>query len=258
MSEPTPRKVSRYGWKKDLPDHRDHFFTVPAPREVPRKVDLSAGCPPIYDQGHLGSCTANAVGALFQYKEIQEKQPDSAGAPSRLFIYYNERWLEGSTAYDSGATIRDSIRALAQWGSVKETVWPYDVKRFADKPPPQVYEAAKKDIITEYSRIVQKIADLRTCLADGNPFVFGFTVYQSFESAGVAKSGVVPMPGWFDRAIGGHAVMAVGYDDDTKRFLVRNSWGGKWGQGGLFTMPYEYLLNPDLASDIWTINSVPA
>lgn len=257
---PTVRKVKGYGWKRDLPDHRDHFYTVPAPVQVPRKVDLSPQCPPVFDQGQLGSCVSNAVTALFQFDEMRQKEDDASQPNSRLFLYYNARSLEDAVGYDAGATIRDGIRAVAAYGSVKESAWPYDIEKFTVRPTDEVFSQARKDIITEYRRIVQKIADLRACLASGNPFAFGFTVYQSFESQEVAQTGNASMPGWFDRAIGGHAVMAVGYNDDTKRFLVRNSWGNKWGlpdNPGYFTIPMEYLLNPDLAGDFWTIASVP-
>jgi C1A family cysteine protease len=97
---------------------------------------------------------------------------------------------------------------------------------------------------------------MKGCLASGYPFVFGFTVYSSFEGAKVAQSGIVPMPGSAEKPIGGHAVLAVGYDDDTREFLVRNSWGPGWGIKGYFKMPYAYLTAPKLATDFWTIRGV--
>jgi C1A family cysteine protease len=94
---------------------------------------------------------------------------------------------------------------------------------------------------------------MRSCLAEGFPFVFGFTVYASFESAKVANTGVVPMPVLAEKVLGGHAVLAVGYNDKQKRFLVRNSWGTGWGMSGYFTIPYAYLTDSNLADDMWTI-----
>jgi C1A family cysteine protease len=104
--------------------------------------------------------------------------------------------------------------------------------------------------------LVQVLSQLKGCIADGYPFVFGFTVYDSFESPEVAKTGIVPMPSAKDTAIGGHAVLAVGYDDKEERFIVRNSWGPGWGMKGYFTIPYSYVTNSNLADDLWTIRMV--
>src|SRR5262249_40190835 len=147
---------------------------------------------------------------------------------SRLFIYYNERVVEHTVKTDSGAMLRDGIKTLAQLGVCTEKRWPYTINRFAIKPTAACYTEGRKHRITSYERLLT-LDEMRACLADGFPFVFGFTVYEAFESAAVAKTGVVPMPGPEERVLGGHAVCAVGYDDGEKRFLVRNSWGPKWG-----------------------------
>ena len=154
---------------------------------------------------------------------------------------------------DSGAFLRDGIKSLAKQGVCPEQEWPYRVKDFTKKPTTKCYSDAKKHQITSYHRI-STVDEMRTCLADGFPFVFGFTVYSAFESAAVAKSGVLNLPTKKEQVVGGHAVMGVGYDDAQKRFIIRNSWDTDWGQKGYFTMPYDYL-DPlkNLADDFWTI-----
>jgi C1A family cysteine protease len=252
-----PRKIQGYGYLPDLPDHRDYYYNVSVPVETPPAVDLRPNCPRIvYNQGMLGSCTANALAGLLQYNQIVQKKPIRL-MPSRLFIYYNERYLENTVLEDSGATLRDGIRALCKWGAPDENLWPYHLHKFTVEPSPPVYGAAQSSIITQYSRIVQKISDLRVCLASGHPFVMGIMVYDSFESREVATTGIVPMPSRNEDAVGGHAVLTVGYNDAEQRFLVRNSWGPRWGQQGYFTIPYEYILNSDLCGDIWTIKMIP-
>ena len=248
----TQRPPQWYGWLPDLPDQRDSLeakvFRVPA--ALPAKVDLRAGCPPVENQGQLGSCTANALVGALEFLELnaQQKLVDL----SRLFVYYNERVIEHSTKHDAGAMLRDGIKSLARQGVCPETSWPYVVKKFAVRPPPACYTQAKKYTISSYHRL-SSTDEMRACLADGFPFVFGFTVYESFESAAVAKSGVLNLPQAKERAIGGHAVCAVGYDDKARRFIVRNSWGVDWGQRGYFTMPYAYLADRNLSDDFWTV-----
>jgi C1A family cysteine protease len=178
--------------------------------------------------------------------------------PSRLFIYYNERVIEGTVASDSGAMIRDGIKTVAKQGACPETTWPYLIQKFATKPTHASYVQAAKHKVSLYQRLTPIASQLKGCLASGFPFVFGFTVYESFESPAVAKTGKVPMPGPTESVLGGHAVMAVGYDESKQVFIVRNSWGPGWGIKGYFTMPYAYLTNPHLADDFWTIRLVSA
>ena len=124
------------------------------------------------------------------------------------------------------------------------------------KPTADCYKDAKLNEATAYQRVIQEIDQLKGCLADGYPFVFGFSVYSSFSSHDVATSGIAPMPAPDEQLLGGHAVLAVGYNDETQRFLVRNSWGTGWGQQGYFELPYAYLTTRGLASDFWTIRVV--
>jgi C1A family cysteine protease len=244
----------KYGWAPDLPDHRDHLYSAPQPvlAKLPPKKDLRSGCPPVYDQGQLGSCTANAISGAIQFE--QKKQAVAVFMPSRLFVYYNERDMEGTVNSDAGAQIRDGVKSIATLGVCPEPEWPYDINKFADKPTPACYTDATKCEAVGYQRLdSSNLNQLKGCIASGFPFVFGFTVYDAFESADVAKTGVLNMPGPKEKVVGGHAVMAVGYDDTAQRFTVRNSWGKDWGIKGYFTIPYSYLTTSDLADDFWTI-----
>jgi len=252
-------RIKRYGWVRDIPDQRDFRYQPPPrlARALPPKVDLREGFPPCYNQGELGSCTANAISGALQFLESKEGAPAPV-MPSRLFVYYNERVLEGTVDSDSGAQIRDGIKSVAKRGFCAEELWPYDIKRFADKPPESCYRAALKDRVSQYLRLDHvNTTPLLTCLASGYPFVFGFSVYESFESPRVAETGVVPLPRLGERVLGGHAVVACGYDVKASRFTVRNSWGARWGMGGYFTMPFAYLTNAFLSADFWTIRRVP-
>ena len=249
-------KIKRYGWTPDLPDHRDHLFAALSEvlAKLPPSADLRGQCPPVYDQGQLGSCTANAIAAAMEFDRIKEALQDFM--PSRLFIYYNERVIEGTVASDGGAQIRDGIKSVASQGVCPESEWPYDIAQFATKPTSQCYTDAALDKAVSYQRLTHDVNQMKGCLAGGYPFVFGFTVYESFESQQVAQTGVVQMPQSGEQSIGGHAVLAVGYDDQSQRFIVRNSWGANWGMQGYFTMPYAYLMDANLADDYWTIRLV--
>jgi C1A family cysteine protease len=249
--------IKRYGWVPDLPDARDYMYAAPVEMmaKLPSKVDLRPNCPPVYDQGQLGSCTGNAIAGAVQFdREKQKLKPDFV--PSRLFIYYGERVIEGTVNSDAGAQIRDGIKVVAKQGVPPETDWPYDITKFADKPPPKAFTDALKDLAVSYSRVAQNLGQMKGCLASGFPFVFGFTVYDNFESQQVAQTGVVPMPASGESVLGGHAVVAVGFDDGQQRFIVRNSWGTGWGMQGYFTIPYAYLTDTGLASDFWTIRLI--
>jgi C1A family cysteine protease len=257
MTTPIPRKIQRYGWVPDLPDQRDHMFAAPPAvmAVLPPSADLRKQCPKeVYDQGQLGSCTANAIAAAFEFGLLKQGLADFM--PSRLFIYYNERVKEGTVGSDSGAMIRDGIKSVAKQGVCTETSWPYDITKFAAKPGAACYGEALGSRCVSYQRVIPILSQLKGCLAGGNPIVFGFRVYESFESDAVAQSGEVPMPQPGEQPLGGHAVLAVGYDDATGRFLVRNSWGSGWGQDGYFTMPYAYLTDRGLSSDFWAIIDV--
>ena len=248
----------KYGWCPDVPDQRDHVYSAPRRsflKALPPMVDLRPGCPPIYDQGSLGSCTGNAIAAAHQFEQMRQDASKSF-IPSRLFIYWNERDMEGTVDQDSGAQLRDGIKVVANLGVCPESQWEYDPFDFKDKPTAPCFEEALKHQVVEYKRISHDLADMKGCLAEGYPFVMGFAVYESFESSEVSRTGKAPMPEIKEDLVGGHAVMVVGYNEEEKRFIVRNSWGDGWGNKGYFTLPYDYLTDSNLADDYWTIRMV--
>ena len=244
-----------YGWTPDRPDQRDKLYSAIAapPKILPKSVDLRPGCSPVEDQGQLGSCTANALVGNLEFLEKSGGKP--VADLSRLFIYYNERVMEGTVSEDSGAMIRDGVKSLVNLGVCTEAKWPYNIAKFAVKPPAACFKEGLKHQVSSYHRILG-LQQMKQCLAEGYPFVFGFTVYESFESQQVAKTGVVPMPKPNEKTLGGHAIMAVGYDDASKRLIIRNSWGTDWGMQGYFTMPYDYASNNNLADDFWTLRAM--
>ena len=264
------RTNTRFGWIPDLPDHRDLVYAAPvmAVRALPRKVDLRPKCPHVYNQEELGSCTANAIAAALEYNQMKQGLPDIF-TPSRLFIYYNEREMEGTIEEDSGAMLRDGIKSVAKVGACPEEptpqhpgpdgIWPYDPDyqaRFMKRPPDVCYKVASSHQAILYYRVIRNLNQMKGCLASGYPFVFGFSVYESFQTDEVSSTGKVVMPSSSEQLLGGHAVIAVGYDDDQRRLIVRNSWGKDWGMDGYFTMPYAYLLDENLSDDFWTIRRV--
>ena len=249
--------AQRYGWLRDLPDRRDHLYDPPARlrKALPARVDLRAHCPPVYHQGRLQSCTANAIGAALEFQ--QHRQRTRRFRPARLFIYYNERRLERTVRHDAGAMLRNGIKSVARWGAPAEDPhWPYRPERFKVKPPRRVYAEASRHQAVAYQRLRYDLRHMRCCLAQGSPFVLGLAVYDSFEGPAVRKSGRLSKPRSAEKDRGGHAVLAVGYDDRQRRFLLRNSWGPRWGLKGYFTIPYTYVLDDTLAADFWTIQLV--
>lgn len=213
--------------------------------KLPSLVDLRSKMPPVYDQGELGSCTANALCAAFQYIV-----PTFQG--SRLFLYYNERKLENDIPDDAGAYLQDGIQCLQTFGLCPESEWPYDISQFAVKPPQQCYIDALNDKAVEVHNINNDMNSMKHCLHSGFPFVVAIAIYPEFESIDVAITGVVSMPS-NEESLGGHAVLVCGYNDLTQQWIVRNSWGASWGDKGYFYLPYKYLLDSSLATDLWCI-----
>lgn len=251
----------RYGWVPDTLDHRDRRMVCSVVHETaPVFADLRPYMPPVYDQGSLGSCTANAIAGAIEYDFRKQNRP--IWTPSRLFIYYNERVLEHTVSIDAGAQIRDGIKTINKWGVCHESRWPYVTSRFATSPPPSAYGEALLHTSLEYSRVDQTNIGIKACIAHGYPVIFGFSVFADFESEKVASSGILPMPGVADKPLGGHAVLIVGYNSGPimvngippGHFLVRNSWGSDWGMHGYFAMPQDYVLSTRYADDFWSIS----
>jgi C1A family cysteine protease len=231
------------------------MFSVSKAQSIIKNVDMRHLCPAVYDQGNLSSCTANALAAAYQFDEMKEHEK-TIFTPSRLFIYYNERKLENSVNSDDGARIQDGVTVLNKIGVCPETMWKYDETKVFTAPPKECYDTAKKHKSVGYKRVSQTLPQLKQCLIEGYPFIFGMTVYESFEGEKIAKDGILNMPAPNEAIVGGHAILCVGFNDDTKCFIVRNSWGASWGDKGYFYMPYVYMTNPNLTEDFWTIHTV--
>lgn len=254
MSKTELNIKKRLGFRVQLPDIRDRLLMPlhDSVESLPPRVDLRKNCPPVLDQGDLGSCVANSVSSAVRFALRKQKSRDFQ--PSRLFIYYNARALEGQEKEDSGAYIRDGFKTINKDGACVETSWKYDIAKFADKPPARAYKTAETHQAIEYSSVDQTLSQLKGCIADGFPFVFGFTVYESFRRIGA--DGVMSYPQQSEQILGGHAVCAVGYDDDRQAFIIRNSWGSGWADHGDFYMPYSVITNRDLASDFWSVRLI--
>jgi len=221
--------------------------------KTPASVDLRPKCPAVYvpTQGNLNSCTAQAIAAAY---EFDEEDSENKFTPSRLFIYYNERVIEGTTKSDPGARIRDGIETIRSTGVCREESWNYDITKATTKPPAHCYIEAEDHKAITYHRVKQDLRSIKSCLAQGKPIVFGFAVFPSYSSS-TSKTGLLKMPNGETR-IGGHCVLAVGYSDKHKTITVRNSYGPNWGAKGHFYVPYKFILNKDLAWDFWVVNKV--
>ncbi len=249
-----------FGWLPDRPDKRDHRLNASLFAAAPERYDMRPGCPPVYDQKSLGSCTAQAVCAVLQFTEKEHfgtKRP----VPSRLFNYYFARQYDGNEGADTGAYLRTAIKAVRNFGYCDEKFWPYTTygNMFDDEPHKDVQDIALKHRlrVDQYARVDASANALERVLADNNPIVFGFSVYEDAMAA-AGKTGVYPMPNLAsDSVIGGHAVVLVGYDRPKRIFIVRNSWGSRWGTKGYFTMPYNFVTDLDYCDDFWTIKAVP-
>jgi len=247
-----PFSIPKYHWKMDKVDTRDHPYLLTGNTQ-PNTVDLRVFCSTIEDQGNLGSCTGNAIAGAI---ELMDRKNGRNLDVSRLFIYYYERLLEGTVNYDNGAYIRDGIRACYTYGAPVENLWPYNISKFRTAPTQAAVVDAAKRKVTSYQR-ADNFNAVMDALTAGYPVVIGFSVYSSFESNAVARTGVMPYPNTSrEQLLGGHAVLIVGYNKTNSTFIVRNSWGTNWGDRGYFYMPFQVIQNTSMSSDFWVIKSI--
>ncbi len=273
----------KMGWRPDKPDFRDYIMERPeiisilakirntdpdVSSTIPTKVDLTKWCSPIEDQGNLGSCTAQACTSLLEY--FERKAFGNYINGSRLFLYKVTRNLINETG-DTGAEIRNTIGAITMFGIPPEKYYPYDITKYDEEPPAMCYALAANYKAIKYVRLdstnipkTTLLNNIKTNIASGLPSIFGFTVYSSIQQAD--NTGKIPFPDSKENIEGGHAIDAVGYDDDlvitnenngqsTKgAFIIRNSWGTSWGNKGYGYLPYDYVLQ-EIAMDWWTLIS---
>jgi len=215
------------------------------PKKIPIKVDLRNKLPPIYDQGQLGSCTANALCAAYEYLT-----PKFTG--SRLFLYYNERLREGTVNQDNGALISDGVKSLEINGICQESLWPYIISKFSICPPKNCYDTALSHKVTSIHNVNQNLITMKAELTNGYPFIVGIAVYSSFQSTNATTTGIISIPNKNkEQFLGGHAILICGYTPT--HWIFRNSWGSYWGDKGYGYLPLNYLTNSNLCSDLWSL-----
>lgn len=269
----TKRKLN---WKPDRPDFRDWKYGAHMEMKVPMVsypaiADIETKMPPVFNQLDIGSCTSQGVGAGVDYLQMLDIRDKLVGKPeefdpkvytpvSRLFIYAVERMIEGTPlSEDSGAQIRDGIKAVRSYGVCRETLWPYTEANAFVKPHDECFtEAAHHKMLYAY-RVDNSpgVNQILRSIIHGYPVVFGMSVYESFMSNHVANTGIVPMPKPYESIVGGHCMDIVGYNLKNRTYRVRNSWGLEWGMSGHCDIPMDMLENQDIASDMWTLRRSP-
>jgi C1A family cysteine protease len=255
--------MHRYNWIRGKEDKQDYKYTLLKSYqqfETPPAASLQQFCSPVKNQDVTGSCSSFSATGMAEFLELKELRETATGIlvfdpnhfvpMSELFVYYNERVIEGTILEDSGAQIKDAIQVMANKGLCKEDTWPYDETKVFTEPKQEAYAEGLLHKISTYYKL-NSLEDIKHCIASGYPVMFGFEVPEVFESPEVAHTGEVPEPSPTDNYVGGHATLIVGYNDVTKKLLVRNSWGSSWALSGYFHLPYSYVTT-GLASDFWT------
>jgi C1A family cysteine protease len=220
---------------------------------LPAKVDLRSYMTSIENQGNTNSCVANAVAGAYEYL-VKRHLGEEAYDVSRLFIYYNARYL-GQIEEDEGCIIQDAIEGLKQYGACSEETWSFEEEIVNEEPHEEAYDEAAQFVVESVKQVPLDLQAWKSALAEGNPIVFGIALYKSFDNH--RKKGLVPMPSDTEagrESHGGHAMLCVGYSDHDQVFIVRNSWGEDWGDQGYCYIPYDYLINPKFNDgDSWII-----
>ena len=240
----------KLNWQRDRKDPRDHEAPLLKAFRAPPVIDLRKGVHAIYDQGELGSCTAQMMAYILQFIESRQNGTP-APIPSRLFIYWVTRWLQGTLDEDSGATIRNVFRAVAKEGYPPEHLWRYIIANFKKRPPKAAFEAGDWNTLdgSEHARVPHNLPSIQFQLSQGNPIGFGFDVPESFMDARTARTGIVRKPRSSERDVGGHAMTLVGYDNPRRVFFGLQSWGRRWGQGGFCEFPFDFILDQNRCAD---------
>lgn len=220
--------------------------------KLPPVVDLRPYMTQIENQETLGSCSANAAAGAYEYL-INRNQGINTYDVSRLFLYYNTRVLMGTEDEDSGGFLYSVLEALHQKGICNEELWPYKIKKFAQKPPKECYQEAKGNKIEKYEYVDTDLDTWKSVLAQGYPIIFGMQIFDSFQTP---RRGLISLPRRNDNNLGGHAMLCVGYSDPDNVFIVRNSWGTQWGDGGYCYIPYDYMMSDLNNGDSWIIYDV--
>lgn len=249
-----------YNHKKDILKGNEHKFTsqyhIISSQLLPPSFDLrtSGNMPEILDQGQIGTCAGNQISNALKFCLKKEKAA-LLFQPSRLFIYYFTRFLEGSpVTEDTGISVKGACDSIRKYGVCSENNWGYDITKYTIEPVNQAIKAAKTHINCSYLLVSQDLIHIKQALFSGFPIVFGIQIYDSFESDQVAKTGIVPMPDTSKESkLGGHSISLISYNDTTQTFTCANSWNSTWGQKGYFTLPYKYVLDPNLSSDFWQL-----
>lgn len=216
---------------------------------------------PVKDQGQLGTCVSNCGANVYTYSSLDAADIKNVIIPSRLFLYYFARVLDGANTptEDSGTTVEAVLKVFSQYGTPSELSWPYDVSKYNVKPPPSVIAEAKTKAGTfKYRSISQSEYDIKNALFTSmRPIMFGLNVYSSFESVSSISSGNIPMPDPnSEDLLGGHCLTIIGFDDTTSQFLCLNSWGEYVAKEGLFRLPYDYVTSNTLAFDFFQETSL--
>lgn len=257
-----------YNYKFQNHDERDYIFKPPkeihnlssidpknplsAKQSLPQKyfiTDNPLYKSPILDQEYLGSCVANSVKSMMF--TVSTGKVDL----SRLQLYMCFREIDGSSlTEDTGGTVRGAMKAVAQYGVCQESIWPYIISKFARLAPSKAFTSTYKLNNFVYTSIKQDLEIIKSSLTLNLPIVLGIMIYSSFETPFVDKYGIIPIPDTKkERILGGHCILLVGYDDSKSYFKFQNSWGTNWGDSGYGYIPYQYILNTRLSSDLWNM-----